>query len=176
MYTNPYSMLLNHIAFQNYFKIFSKFKFFPIKILLQALRSTGRSTASISGLNGRPHRSTGPCVFGVHVCARLPVDRTGRPTDWPLLSGFVGRPGQSTDRTNICFCLNAGRPTGWPCPMASLPDGLPVDRAGRPAAASSPQRLVYWKLFSGFDVDISFSYFWNFGSYFLTYLPSLNYD
>ena len=80
MYTNSYSMLLNHIALQNYFKKFSKFKIFPIKVLFQAQRSIGRSTGSSSGLIGRPHRSTGPCVFGVHV-----------------LCTSAGRPDRSTD-------------------------------------------------------------------------------
>ena len=88
MYTNPYSMILNHIASQNYFENFSKFKNFPRKILFQAFRSTGWSTGSISGRIGRPHRSTGPCGLGVHVCARLPVDRTGRPTAASRPNGY----------------------------------------------------------------------------------------
>ena len=165
MYTNPYSMLLNHIAIQNYFKNYSKFKNFPIKNTVSGQRSTGRSTASISGLIGRPHQSTGPCGIGMHICARLPVDRTGWPTDRPLLSGFVGRPGRSTDRSNYSFWLACGRPS----PMALLPDRLPVDRPGWPTAASSPQRLVSWNLFSGFDFDGSFSYFWFSCAYYLTY-------
>ena len=84
MYTIPYSMLLNHIAIQNYFKNYSKFKIFPIKNTVSGQRLTGQSTASISGLIGRPDRST------------VPVDRAL----WlwrARLCTSAGRPDRSTD-------------------------------------------------------------------------------
>ena len=99
MFTNLYSMILNHIALQNYFENISKFKYFPIKILFQACRSTGLVDRSISGLIGRPDRSTESYGLGVHVCARLSVNRTGRPTGTTLLSGFCQSTG-SVDRQN----------------------------------------------------------------------------
>jgi len=103
------------------------------------------------------------CTF-VHVCRSTgPVDRLTDPCSRVLSVDRASRP---TEQTCV-FCLASGRPTGRPSPTASLPDRLPVDRAGRPTAASSPQRLVYWKLFSGFNVDISFSYFWISWGYYL---------
>ena len=134
MYTNLYSMILNHIALQNYFEIFSKFKNFPRKILFQAYRSTG----SISGLIGRPHQSIGPCGLGVNVCARLPVDRTGRPTK-VLCSRVlsVDRASRPTEQ-RIVFLFERRSTDRSTVSNGYLPVGLSVDRAGRPTAASSP--------------------------------------
>jgi len=54
MYTNLYSMILNHIALQNYFENFLKFKIFPRK--------------SVSG----------PMVDRIH----FRLDRSTAPVDW----------------------------------------------------------------------------------------------
>ena len=88
MYTNPYSMLLNHIALQNYFENFSKFKIVPIKILFQAQRSTGSS----SGLIGRPGLVVLACTF-MHVCRSTgPVDRLKDPCSRVLSVDRASRP------------------------------------------------------------------------------------
>ena len=132
----------NNITIQNYFKNYSKFKIFPIKSFFRPNGRPGGRPALFQALSvdrsGRPGLVALACTF----CARLPVDRTGRPTDRPLLSGFVGRPGQSTDRTNNSFCLACGRPIGRPSPTALLPCGLPVDQPGRPTAVKNAPTVL----------------------------------
>jgi len=168
MYTNLYSMILNLISLQNYFENFSKFKKFPIMYPVSGL------TVDRAGrpVHSRPDRSTEPvtepCGQGVHVCARLSVDRPVDRLEALCSLFFVGRPGQSTDSTKWNFSLAAGRPTGRPSPTASLPIGLSVDRGGRPTTACSPQRLLFWFLVSWFDWDLCVSYIWKFEGYFLT--------
>ena len=99
MYTNLYSMILSHIALQNYFENFSKFKKFPIIYPVSGL-SVDRAGRPI---HSRPDRLTGPVDRALwsgraHLCKSVGRP-TGRPTGSTLLSGFCRSTGP-VDRQN----------------------------------------------------------------------------
>ena len=121
MYLISYSMLHNPQTFWKYFKNTSKIK----NLFLTYFRPL-RSTGPVDRSCFRPERSTGPLVLGVHVCARLPVDRsvdrqtlrsTDRSTDCMTLALEFCR---STDISYFCFKNDRGRPSGRPGPTALL--------------------------------------------------------
>ena len=131
-----FSMILSHISLQNLFEKFPKFKKSHNQNCFRPGGRPGRSTGSFPGLAGRP---TGrPCLVSraCTFCARLSVDR--QKTDCSLFS--VGRP-TSRPTKNICSLFFVGRPYRLTGPNGYLPDGRPVDRAGRSIACQKPQRL-----------------------------------
>ena len=76
MYTILYSMILNHIALQNYFENFSKFKKFPRKNPVSGL--------SVDRIHFRLDRSTGPvdrALWSGRACLCTSVGRPDRSTD-----------------------------------------------------------------------------------------------
>ena len=111
MYTNLYSMILNHISLQNYFENVSKFKKFPIMYPVSGL-SVARAGRPV---HSRPDRSTGPVDRALWSgCACLCTS-----TDWKHFAlGFL-----SVDR--------AGRPTEQREIFLWLPVDRPVDRVQR---------------------------------------------
>jgi len=132
MYTNLYSMILNHITFQNYLKIFQSSKNFLEKSCFRPIgRPAGRPDpfqAWSVDRTGRPSLVVMACTF-VHVCqSTRPVDRLKALCSRVLSVDRAGRP---TEQRNI-FSLATGRPTGRPSPTASLPMDCrstgPVDR------------------------------------------------
>ena len=106
-------------------KIFSKDQK-SVSIHFRPFRSTGWSTVVVSGQNSQPAGRSGLMAVGVHVCARLPVDRTGRPLD-PAVDRLhdpysrvlpVDRAGRPTVHFSI-LKISYGRPGGLPEPTVS---------------------------------------------------------
>jgi len=145
----PTSMLLKFVfKTQNYFTKFSKFKscwFF----LFQADRPTGP-------VDRRQCQD-------VHVCARLSVDRPGRPTECTCSRFFwVDRSGRPQEESCAVFC--GGRPDRSTGANGSLPAELAVDRPGRPPSLLLPNGSflfcailksvfwsAFWQTFTGFS-------------------------
>ena len=135
MYLIPYSMLLNHIAIQNY----SKFKIFLIKICFRPYGRPGGRPHLFQALTidrpGRPGLGALACTF-VHVC---------RSTDWLTLAlGFCRSTGP-VDRQNkelFLFCFRSiDRSTvSNGCQLDCRSTG-PVDR--QPPTASF-LRFIFW--------------------------------
>ena len=139
------SLLLTFLYFKTFFTKFSKFK--------------NPADFSVSGLTGRPARSTGAsirtCMF-VHVCR--PTARVDRLKAVAL--GFSG----STARRKLCFLLEDGRPdrsTRAQRLFASWAGGRPARSTARPAKAQRLFPLLcnseicfldcfFWQTFSGF--------------------------
>ena len=130
------------------FKDISKFKYFFIKTVSGLYGRPARSTGFISGQISRPSGRLGLMVVCVHVCARLPVDRASRPTD-PAVDRPVARlqdpnsqvlpvdrPGQPTVQFFVSILAGSRLE-----PTALLPCGLPVDRPVDRQLSRKPQRL-----------------------------------
>ena len=111
---------------------------------------------SVSGLTGRPARSTGAsirtCTF-VHVCR--PTARVDRLKAVAL--GFCGSTARSTAQRKLCFLLEDGRPdrsTRAQRLFASRAGGRPARSTARPAKC---QRL--FPLLCNFEICL-FNLFW----------------
>ena len=116
MYTLS-SMLLNFPYLKTIFTKFFK------KILLFFCFQAARPTGTVDRRQCQD----------VHTCARLSVDRPGRPTESSCSRVFwVDRPIDRQKRAVLCLLGRSTRPNG------SLPAELAVDRPGRPPSLLQP--------------------------------------
>ena len=140
MYFISYTMLHNPQTNEKYFKNIFKFKNL-FKSYFRPYRSTDRSTVSVSGQNVWPDGRSGLLGCRHARCARLSVDRVGRPStpavDWPVdrlhgtCSLFVPVD-RAIDRSQQLF----------------LPSGLPVDLQ---LSRLAPTALFWICFFYGFQ-------------------------
>ena len=142
MYTLS-SMLLSFPYFKIFFTKISKFQ-----ILLFFLFQADRPTGTVDRRQCQD----------VHVCARLSVDRPGRPTESSCSRVFwVDRPVDRKKEAVFCLLGRSTRANG------SLPAELAVDRPGRPPGLQQPNgsflfcailksvfQTAFWHTFSGF--------------------------